>query len=293
MAETEKTYGTLVTNTGTRLITEAALNGKKINIVHFAVGDGGGAYYQPTEVMTELKREVWRGAVGSAKISETSPNMIDVVTVVPSNVGGFTIREMGVFDEENNLIALCNTADAEKVVISSGEVAEMKLTMHITVSNTAVIQFIVDPTVITATKQDIENHDASGSAHAARFGLKADAADLSTHTSNTDIHVSADKTQSYDTAIAEIGIHVNDAEQHVQEGERAGWVTSAQAAQDALTAARTAMEKVNQQAGQIARIEDGLFSNLTKNPFLTTFENLTGITLVKGVWNKERQRLEC
>ena len=83
--------------------------------------------------------------MGSAKINEVSPNMIDVVTVVPSNVGGFTIREMAVFDEENNMIAICNTAAAEKVVISSGEVSEMKLTMHITVSNTAAIEFLIDP----------------------------------------------------------------------------------------------------------------------------------------------------
>ena len=119
-----------LTNVGTYLITNATMNGEKVKISQFAVGDGGGDYYQPTELMTELKNEVWRGRVGSAKINEVSPNMIDVVTVVPSNVGGFTIREMAVFDEENNMIAICNTAAAEKVVISSGEVSEMKLTMH-------------------------------------------------------------------------------------------------------------------------------------------------------------------
>ena len=103
--EQEKKYGTLVTNVGTYLITNATMNGEKVKISQFAVGDGGGDYYQPTELMTELKNEVWRGRVGSAMINEVSPNMIDVVTVVPSNVGGFTIREMAVFDEENNMIS--------------------------------------------------------------------------------------------------------------------------------------------------------------------------------------------
>ena len=51
--EQEKKYGTLVTNVGTRLITNATMNGEKVRITQFAVGDGGGDYYQPTELMTE------------------------------------------------------------------------------------------------------------------------------------------------------------------------------------------------------------------------------------------------
>lgn len=289
----EKTYGTLVTNTGTRLITEATMNGEQVNITEFAVGDGGGAYYQPTEQMTELKRECWRGAVASAAINETSPNMIDVVAVVPSDVGGFTIREMGIFDEVGNLFAVCNTADAEKVVISSGEVAEMKLTMHVIVSNTAVIQFLIDPTVIVATKADLEAHDASSRAHTALFAQKAGADDLSAHTHNTDIHVTPIQIQGYNTAVAEVGEHVNDTDIHIQPGERTGWAQTAATAQEALAVAAAATEKVNQQAGQIARLEDGLFSNITGNPWLVTFEDRAGIVLTKGIWNKERQRLEC
>ena len=48
--EQEKKYGTLVTNVGTRLITNATMNGEKVRITQFAVGDGGGDYYQPTEL---------------------------------------------------------------------------------------------------------------------------------------------------------------------------------------------------------------------------------------------------
>lgn len=291
--EQEKKYGTLVTNVGTYLITNATMNGEKVRISQFAVGDGGGDYYQPTELMTELKNEVWRGAVGSAKINEVSPNMIDVVTVVPSNVGGFTIREMAVFDEENNMIAICNTAAAEKVVISSGEVSEMKLTMHITVSNTAAIEFLIDPTVIVATKQDLENHNNSPTAHGTALEKKADAAELSAHTHNSEIHVTQAMTEGYNTAIQEIGEHVNDTDIHVQPGEREGWGETSETAEAALAAAQAAQELANQQAGQIARLEDGLFSNITGNPFLITFENLDGIALTRGTWNEAKKRLEC
>lgn len=116
----DKTYGTLVTDCGIQLIAAAVMEGKKINITDLAVGDGGGSYYKPNSTMTALKGEKWRGKVNRVEINEKSPNMIDVVAVIPSDVGGWTIREMGVLDETETLIAVCNTPDTEKVIISSG-----------------------------------------------------------------------------------------------------------------------------------------------------------------------------
>ena len=61
----DKTYGTLVTDRGILLIAAAVMEGKKINLTTLAVGDGGGAYYQPTQSMTALKNQVWSGNVKS------------------------------------------------------------------------------------------------------------------------------------------------------------------------------------------------------------------------------------
>lgn len=169
MADIEKTYGTLVTDIGTSLITEAVMEGEKINITHIAVGDGGGAYYQPTPSMTQLKNENWRSTINSVFVNEESPNMIDVIAVIPSDVGGWTIREMALFDENGNMIAICNTPDTEKVIITSGAAGEVEVTMHIEISNTGAISFVIDPTVIIATKRDIERHNASLKAHEGLF----------------------------------------------------------------------------------------------------------------------------
>ena len=97
MAEIENKYGSIVTDVGVQLITEAVMEGQKVNITTLAVGDGGGSYYKPNSTMTALKGEKWRGKVNRVEVNEKSPNMIDVVAVVPSDVGGWTIREMGVF----------------------------------------------------------------------------------------------------------------------------------------------------------------------------------------------------
>lgn len=289
----DKTYGTLVTDCGIQLIAAAVMEGKKINITDLAVGDGGGAYYQPTPNMTGLKNECWSGPIKSVSVNKGSPNMIDITAIIPSTVGGFTIREMAVKDDVKNTIAICNTPDTEKVIISSGAAGEIELTMHIEISNADAISFIIDPNVVTATKKDIEDHDASKTAHAAEFEKKADVTDLNAHANNTDIHVNPSTMGNYDTAISGLIEHKEDTKIHVTAEEKASWT---EGAEQAAADANRVTEALNAIAGiesRVSRVEDGLFNNITGNPFLASFDSLDGITLVKGIWNEERKRIEC
>lgn len=289
----DKTYGTLVTDCGIQLIAAAVMEGKKINITDLAVGDGGGAYYQPTPNMTGLKNECWSGPIKSVSVNKDSPNIIDITAIIPSTVGGFTIREMAVKDDVKNTIAICNTPDTEKVIISSGAAGEIELTMHIEISNADAISFIIDPNVVTATKKDIEDHDASKTAHAAEFEKKADITDLNAHANNTDIHVNPSTMGNYDTAISGLIEHKEDTKIHVTAEEKASWT---EGAEQAAADANRVTEALNAIAGiesRVSRVEDGLFNNITGNPFLASFDSLDGITLVKGIWNEERKRIEC
>lgn len=293
MADTGKTYGTLVTDTGVQLITAATMEGEKVNITSLAVGDGGGAYYQPNPMMTALKNEKWRGPINSVSVNEQSPNMIDVVAVVPSDVGGWTIREMCIVDDSGNMIAICNTPDTEKVIITSGAAGEIELTMHIEISNTGVISFVIDPTVITATKKDLENHNVSTNAHKTLFTQKADVTALNAHVNNSDIHVTPTAMANYDTAIAGLIHHTEDTDIHTSAAEKAAWSQGAQTAAEAAETAAQAVSKAAELESRVSRVEDGVFNNITGNPFLVAFDSLDGITLTKGIWNKERKRVEC
>ncbi len=289
----EKTYGTIVTNKGIDLIANATLEQTKVNITELAVGDGNGAYYQPTPDMLELKKENWRGPVGSVKISEQSPNMIDIIAVIPSSVGGWTIREMAVFDDLGNMIAICNTPDTEKVIITSGAAGEIELTMHIEISNTDNITFVIDPNVITATKKDIQDHNESPTAHKNLFDKKADKVDVNNHINNTEIHVNAETMANYNTAIAELIAHTEDETRHVTAEDKAKWNTGEDNAAEALSLSQQAANKLNELSSRMAQVEDGLFSNITGNPFNILFSDIDGIEVVKGIWNKQKQRIEC
>ena len=76
---------------------------------------------------TALRGKKWEGDVASAAVSTTNANMIDVKITIDDSVGGFTIREMGLFDDDGTLIAICNTPDTEKVSTDGG--VSGKLTM--------------------------------------------------------------------------------------------------------------------------------------------------------------------
>lgn len=147
----ERKYKTVVTQVGKAKIAAAALTGKKVNVVAVAVGDGGGGYYLPTEDMTALKHEVWRGPVAAKEINHKSPNMIDVKGVVPGGVGGFNVREFCILDDEDDMIALCNLPTTEKAAIEEGIPAALTILMHIVVTDADALEFTLDPTIDTAT----------------------------------------------------------------------------------------------------------------------------------------------
>lgn len=158
-------YYAILTKLGSALMANAALNGTKINVTHFAVGDGGGSFYLPAETMTELRHEVWRTAVSHGEINPDSPNRLDFFAVVPPEVGGFTIREMGLFDAQNRLIGVANTPDIQKVAFADGVSYDSLLSISLAVVSPETLEYRVDPYVIIATKKDIETHNASDTAH--------------------------------------------------------------------------------------------------------------------------------
>lgn len=164
MAELRK-YISIVTDFGAEKIIDAVRNGEKVDIVHFAVGDGGGLPYRPTKDMTALKNEVWRGDITKYEIMEQSPNVIRVTALLPSDVGGFTVREMGLFDSENTMIAIANTADIVKVRSTDGMQTEVEIAMRIAVSNTDAVVFEIDPNLVYVSQKDLERHNTSDFAH--------------------------------------------------------------------------------------------------------------------------------
>lgn len=181
-------YYSIPTEIGLAAITNASIVGEKINITHFAVGDGNGNYYEPQSNAVSLKNETWRGNITNCEIDKLSKNIINISSIIPSNIGGFTIREMGVFDNKNQLIAIANTPETAKVAISEGVSSELEVTMQIILTHTDVVKVEVNPTVILATKADIKK-------------LKAELLEeLKKHCEDSNIHISKTEKQKWNKA---------------------------------------------------------------------------------------------
>lgn len=256
-------YGTVITTEGAAKIAACVLQGTKLSISQAAAGDGGGAYYLPTPDMAALKNETWRGDIASAEISVTTPNMIDVKMVIPDDVGGFIIREMALFDEEGVMIAICNTPDTEKVAISGGVSGQLTMLMHIVVADASVIQFIINPSLDTIGRDDLDaailNHNASSTCHADIRQLALNSVQQG------DVYTKAESDALRSEAIA-----AHDA---------------AETAHPPLQVRLTGLDS------RLQTLELKYGADVTGNSFEVTFESLAGVT-VTGVWNEAYARVE-
>lgn len=154
--EDRKKYGAIVTDIGNELIAKAVVEGEKVKLTYFAVGDGEGIYYEPETNMIALKNEVWRGKINSFELLEETKNVFLITAICPGDAGGFSINEIAVFDEEGRMFAICNSPSIPKVTIIDGVVQEIRLEMEVAIVNSDVVELVVDPNIVTATKADVE-----------------------------------------------------------------------------------------------------------------------------------------
>lgn len=173
-------YGTLVTEYGEAATVKAWMNGEKVEIVRFAVGDANGAYYSPDAAMTQLIHEVWSGDVAEIEVDEKRPNEIRVHAYIPPDVGGFIIREAALFDKKNNMIAICNFPALNKVAIESGAIGDFHIYMSVFFTHAEAVDFVVDMSVVNATKEDLRKHNESKSSHLDLFQNMGSVVELTT-----------------------------------------------------------------------------------------------------------------
>ncbi|EMM2322663.1 phage tail protein [Clostridioides difficile] len=153
----EQQYFTLVTDVGKAAIANASITGEKVDFAKIKVGDGGGSSYTPTESQTALKNVVWESTLEHAQADKDNPNWVVIQKFIPGDVGGFEIREVGLFDSKDQLLAISSYPTTYKPTVDSGTVKELLIKVILVVSNVANINLKVDPTVILATLKDIQD----------------------------------------------------------------------------------------------------------------------------------------
>lgn len=149
-------YYTLVTNIGAARIAKATALGTVVNLSQMAVGDGGGQPITPSATATALTREVYRASLNMLEVDENNQKQVIAELLIPEEEGDFTIREVGLFDNNNNLIAIGSIADSYKPRLSSGTASQQIIRMVIQIDNTDAVGLKVDPAVVLATREFVE-----------------------------------------------------------------------------------------------------------------------------------------
>lgn len=153
----EEQFYTILTNVGKAKIANATLLNSNLTLKTLKVGDGNGTYYNPTEDQEDLKNTVHECAIGAIYIDKKNPNWIISETIIPGSVGGFTIREVGLFDAEGDMIAVGKYPETYKPVVANGASKDLNVRTIFEVSNAENVTLNLDPSVIIATKEDINN----------------------------------------------------------------------------------------------------------------------------------------
>jgi Phage-related tail fibre protein len=132
-------YYSILTNRGKELETQSSATGKPIIIKDFVVGDGNGQSVKPDPAQTKLVREVYRSAISALQISPDQANQFIAQLVLPVDVGGFVVREVGLLTDAGELYSVANCAAIEKP--ENG--VSVNLQYRLAVSETAAVELKV------------------------------------------------------------------------------------------------------------------------------------------------------
>ncbi|WP_239504302.1 phage tail protein [Serratia marcescens] len=145
-------YKAIITTAGAAKIAAASAGGTQLKIVRMAVGDGNGTLPTPNTAQTKLVNEKYRAALNGLTIDKNLKNHILAEMIIPANVGGFWLREMGLYDEAGTLIAVSNMAESYKPKLEEGSGRTQTLRMILIVSSTDAVQVIAGGDTVLATK---------------------------------------------------------------------------------------------------------------------------------------------
>ncbi|EFC4992930.1 phage tail protein [Escherichia coli] len=151
-------FKTVITTAGAaKLAAATAPGGRKVNITTMAVGNGGGKLPVPDAGQTGLIHEVWRHALNKISQDKRNSNYIIAELVIPPEVGGFWMRELGLYDDAGTLIAVANMAESYKPALAEGSGRSQTCRMVIIVSSVASVDLTIDTTTVMATQDYVDD----------------------------------------------------------------------------------------------------------------------------------------
>ncbi|MDP9534459.1 phage tail protein [Pseudomonas protegens] len=157
MIDSNSQFFAILTAVGEAKQANATALGTPWTFKEMAVGDANGTDPIPNRAQTKLINEWRRAPVNQVRTDPANPNIIITEQVIPPDVGGRWIREIGLFDADGDLVAVANCAPSFKPLLAQGTGKTQVIRMNFIVANTAQIVLKIDPAVVLATREYVDN----------------------------------------------------------------------------------------------------------------------------------------
>lgn len=150
-------YFAILTNQGAARLANAAALGTKLNLTQMAVGDANGTLPTPDPAQTKLINQKRIAPLNLLTVDPANTSQIIAEQIIPENEGGFWIREIGLYDDDGVLIAVANCPETYKPQLQEGSGRTQTIRMILIVSSTSAITLKIDPSVVLATRQYVDD----------------------------------------------------------------------------------------------------------------------------------------
>jgi phage-related tail fiber protein len=120
------------------------------------LGDANGTDPIPDRLQTQLINEWRRAPINQIRVDPANPNTVITEQIIPPEVGGEWIREIGLYDVDGDLVAVANCAPSYKPLLDQGSGKTQVVRMNFIVSSSANIVLKIDPAVVLATREYVD-----------------------------------------------------------------------------------------------------------------------------------------
>lgn len=226
-------YYTLVTDIGRAQFANLQLLQQPMKLKYMAVGDGRGSQVLPKGSETQLAHEVYRGQINRLVKDPDDPTQLIAELVITAQTGGFEIREGGIFDEDGNLIYYGSLPMVIKPTLPDGTGMDYVLTMRVLISNDVDVELKIDPGVVIATREYVDDsiaeHNADEDAHEAAFAQHdadpdAHEAAINKHNSNAEAHAALMAAHNADENANSAAIAKHNADPNAHSSNDLSWI---------------------------------------------------------------------
>ncbi|WP_460139666.1 phage tail-collar fiber domain-containing protein [Pseudomonas sp. S2_E01] len=156
MVNQNSIFGGMLTTQGAAKKTNCDALGIPWEPRYMLIGDANGADPVPSPTQTKLVNQVYRAQLNQLRVSPTDANILIAELVLPPDVGGWWIRELALEDKDGVFCAVANAAPSYKPLLAQGSGRNQVVRMHIITSGTSNIQLKIDPSVVLATRQYVD-----------------------------------------------------------------------------------------------------------------------------------------